>query len=1179
MWSLDYLSISVSSKGWYKTTPPSPNIVKSFIQIPQQGQVTRTKNKKTIIVDKNEILTRETQPHMKPWVDIIRENVICLGGHKDHTRSDHGKKRPRESNASSSFTTLNHPSSSHPLDDTIDANDEESFHYNSSSPSQNISSTFNVVPRVRQNPPHESHNLNTYLFETIYLQTQQRDAHREGLSSIRQAHKNMMSGKQNSYTKGWMSFIKRSDAAPICYSKPLDSIKNWNDHFFWVDSTAFPLIVSLKSKILSKDPLAKLSRYDAKACEFLRTITSPFWKFPEPFLCWVGISRYYTLDENSYPTFWDGEEGGEQNLADREVKLFKMTEGRTVLLNPPVTAAPADSGDSIDKMFDEGNDANQERSVGKDDDVLEEVVALDASEVSAEKAKKKQKRKMTEGVSGFVYPPKKLRDDHQSLPPPTGGKSLLSLYGMVPKGSVIPSDAIKPLVTASVTPMSDVGPVDYVFGLNLRTRPPHVRYVVSSNSSHYSGSYSETASLVRSVANVLVVTVVVTTTIDSNVATGPKAKDAPKDFEHIGDYVSLRTMDFDQLYSKFNVGVARQVCVRAKRRSLLSLKEAKVVEAISLHSQLSMVEAADAAKGTELRDLKEKNFALEGEKNVVNLTADLFGFQLSRDELNSKVAYLESERDCLATQKNSLDDRVTAIDFDLMEMVLHMDAEFYPCYLTSIARRRWILSRGLRLVLAKCLSSPEYLSTMGEAIGRAIDKGKQDGLAMGIEHGIAERSITDVVAFNPFAKGDYIAAINGLQGPAAETSEASQLQPSLDQLMIPIHRLEDHVIILETSLSFSLEVAHNHVQRLRGDAAARRLSLMDSVLSLVEPLSARNLTGEASSSADFTTPVTTALLTYLVPAALSTEVPSSLKVANVPCPWKSVSIAVPKLVCSFDQCFRDLIRSFPFGPKLSSIFRPACFIAPVLMVSIPVSTGITASVPQVSENGVSPFLDLIMVNSIPFEFVIIKPAPEPSMHDDPSVNNTYGSGSSFGSSIGVSNVSSSGRSMMKSARIYPFTDILGHPHILPNIDQSVFGRPCPPGVDILHGYSACAQLCVAVPQSYPLASKQIYQGCGIYGPETIMHSSGIILLLHNVTIPPITRNFNIPWVVDGIARILLIPDLPIIPLWGGDLTTMKSIHAEVECSSSPIFTSNDICPNGHIISLLNPTSGVAAGIN
>ncbi|GKE15729.1 hypothetical protein Tco_1423306 [Tanacetum coccineum] len=84
MWSFDYLSISVPSKGLYKTTPPSPNVIKSLTQVSRQGQVTRTKNKKTIVVDKKEILSREIQPHMKPWVNIIRENTICLGGHRDH---------------------------------------------------------------------------------------------------------------------------------------------------------------------------------------------------------------------------------------------------------------------------------------------------------------------------------------------------------------------------------------------------------------------------------------------------------------------------------------------------------------------------------------------------------------------------------------------------------------------------------------------------------------------------------------------------------------------------------------------------------------------------------------------------------------------------------------------------------------------------------------------------------------------------------------------------------------------------------------------------------------------------------------------------------------------------------------------------------------------------------------
>ncbi|GJY98680.1 hypothetical protein Tco_0516110 [Tanacetum coccineum] len=185
----------------------------------------------------------------------------------------------------------------------------------------------------------------------------------------------------SSYAKGWMSFIKRSDAAPVCHSKPLYSIKNWNDHFFWIDSTTFPLSVSLKSKILSKDPPPKLSRYDAEACEFLRTHTAPFRKFPEPFLCWVEMDLFAFI-RHSDPT---KVRVGERNLADSEVKLLKMTEGRTVALDSPTTAASGSSGDSIDKLFDEEHDVGQKYSVEKDDDVLEEAVTKDASEAIAEK--------------------------------------------------------------------------------------------------------------------------------------------------------------------------------------------------------------------------------------------------------------------------------------------------------------------------------------------------------------------------------------------------------------------------------------------------------------------------------------------------------------------------------------------------------------------------------------------------------------------------------------------------------------------------------------------------------------------------------------------------------------------------------------------------------------------------
>ncbi|GJW03197.1 hypothetical protein Tco_1562053 [Tanacetum coccineum] len=563
---------------------------------------------------------------------------------------------------------------------------------------------------------------------------------------------------------------------------------------------------------------------------------------------------------------------------------------------------------------------------------------------------------------------------------------------MILEGSAIPSDAMGSVGTASVTPVSDVKPMDSVSRLNLRTRPLHERYVISSDSSHHSDSYSEAASLVRSVTNVPIVTVVVATTSDANITTGSKAKDVPKDFKHIGDSASaggieadaasisklkkpsissdsfyalqsldtetlhrvyvprwkLRDTDYDHLYSEFKVRAAWQVCLGAEvrmwaehtlekkneledkcaeqanllsekdaeiahLRSLLSLREAEVANAISLHGQLTVLEAVDVAKGAELRDLKEKDFTLEGEKNVLSeqvealefaaaskeveltslssqvakLTADLYSFQLSRDELNSKVSYLESEG--LSSHSESvfeffkeqvekmqdepvgvLGDHVAAIDSDLMEMALHMDAEFYPRYLTIIAGQRWLLGRGLKLVLSKCLSSPEYLSAMGEAIGRAIDKGVSFSLLALLE-AHKDASMADIM--------DLLR----LESPAIKTSEACPPQPSLDELMIPIHRLEDQVIISETYLAFFLELAHNRIQRLRGDAAARRLSLTDSILSLVEPLSAINLIGEASSSAGPPTVVTTALSTTFaqtcpVLTAPSTDVPPSPKV-------------------------------------------------------------------------------------------------------------------------------------------------------------------------------------------------------------------------------------------------------------------------------------------------------------
>ncbi|GJR87331.1 hypothetical protein Tco_0211342 [Tanacetum coccineum] len=133
----------------------------------------------------------------------------------------------------------------------------------------------------------------------------------------------------------------------------------------------------------------------------------------------------------------------------------------------------------------------------------------------------------------------------------------------------------------------------------------------------------------------------------------------------------------------------------------------------------------------------------------------------------------------------------------------------------------------------------------------------QDGLVAGIEHGKAGRALSDVAAYNPSADADYVVAVSALrdvdfslltllasqkdasiadimdylhlEGPAAETPDAGGLQPSHEQLMLPIHRRKDNV-------------------RIKGDAKARHLSLSDAMVPLIEPLSSKNLLGEASTS-------------------------------------------------------------------------------------------------------------------------------------------------------------------------------------------------------------------------------------------------------------------------------------------------------------------------------------------
>ncbi|GJW74187.1 hypothetical protein Tco_0133557 [Tanacetum coccineum] len=209
----------------------------------------------------------------------------------------------------------------------------------------------------------------------------------------------------NSKKSGWMSFSKRTDNAPVCYTKPLDSLKSWNDHFFWADEFACPASFPWHTaKNVIRDPAPLATEFNVRDYTTLVVNPSPFQKFPEPFLCLVGISRYYTLDENTYPLFLQERRGwvpcviyvlrslylvvlrltitlffadmdlfafirtsnptkvkiSERERGEDERPLLETTIGRTVpLLSVALARSEGELDMSIDKLFNEGGSRDQ----------------------------------------------------------------------------------------------------------------------------------------------------------------------------------------------------------------------------------------------------------------------------------------------------------------------------------------------------------------------------------------------------------------------------------------------------------------------------------------------------------------------------------------------------------------------------------------------------------------------------------------------------------------------------------------------------------------------------------------------------------------------------------------------------------------------------------------------------
>ncbi|GJT64440.1 hypothetical protein Tco_1015920 [Tanacetum coccineum] len=83
-WSLDELLYGALLEGPYQTNLPSPDDIISYVREDREGQVTRILHQEEIEVQNYQILTRKIVSTLKPLEEIIRENVFCLGGNRDH---------------------------------------------------------------------------------------------------------------------------------------------------------------------------------------------------------------------------------------------------------------------------------------------------------------------------------------------------------------------------------------------------------------------------------------------------------------------------------------------------------------------------------------------------------------------------------------------------------------------------------------------------------------------------------------------------------------------------------------------------------------------------------------------------------------------------------------------------------------------------------------------------------------------------------------------------------------------------------------------------------------------------------------------------------------------------------------------------------------------------------------
>nr|GEW81325.1 ribonuclease H-like domain-containing protein [Tanacetum cinerariifolium] len=427
----------------------------------------------------------------------------------------------------------------------------------------------------------------------------------------------------------------------------LHLLRHWNYHFFWVDSFACPASFPWHTdKNDSKNPFPKSIEFNEDDYAILVAHPASFRKCSKPILCLVGMSRYYTLDEDTYMSFFHDDITGGYPTTVKVVER-EHAEGRACSSAPIGCLSPP--------------------------------------------KRQRKKRPAVTDASGSSHPPKKLRGDYEtSSGAATGGKF---------------SSVLKELLASSILNV-EVG-VEAMTTLPLVTSSVSTTPGCKGDSSHHSSTHAFRAEVNSIIRSGVLPSVITEAVVTSHVVSAPSilvpemgtkmTSSVHASMFHDSDFTKTVRADTASpfYYAKQDLSTgSRELNTETLHQVFKSV--ALEDERNSLNGKVTELQSLVSTKDLELKDFNITVSSLKSQND--NLVDQVSGYERLKEEI-------EELQD---SQMNIVNDKAAKLDADLLEMALHLEEKFYPHLLTSIFDRRWLLTHGQKLVVIKCLNLLEY---------------------------------------------------------------------------------------------------------------------------------------------------------------------------------------------------------------------------------------------------------------------------------------------------------------------------------------------------------------------------------------------------------------------------------------------------------------------------------------